>query len=200
MINISDVYYHYEIEKENYMLETLLNIDGGFLLFLQESVRNPILNAIMIFITSLGDGGFIWIAATILLLIPKKTRKVGMMSAVALLGSLIINNHIIKNLVQRPRPYVTFTDIQILIPTPSEFSFPSGHTSSSFAAAAVFYRFLPKKIGVPSIVLAGLIGFSRLYVGVHYPTDVIAGVIMGILLSYLAEFSVEFCMKKLKKA
>ena len=181
------------------MLETLLNLDGRFLLFLQENVRNPILNTIMIFITSLGDGGFIWIAATIALLIPKKTRKVGAMSAVALLGSLLINNHLIKNLVQRPRPFVTFTDIKILIPTPSEFSFPSGHTSSSFAAASVFYRFLPKKAGIPAIVLAGLIGFSRLYVGVHYPTDVIAGMMMGIMLSYMAWFLVEFCAGKLKR-
>ena len=182
------------------MLETLLNLDGGFLLFLQESVRNPILDNIMIFITSLGNGGLIWIAATIALLIPKKTRKAGVVSAVALLGSLIINNNIVKNIVQRPRPFVTFTDLQIIIPTPSEFSFPSGHTSSSFAAAAVFYRHLPKKLGIPSVILAGLIGFSRLYVGVHYPTDVIAGVLMGILLSYLAEFLVNLFSKKLKKA
>ena len=182
------------------MLETLLNLDGGFLLFLQESVRNPILDNIMIFITSLGNGGMIWIAATIALLIPKKTRKAGVVSAVALLGSLIINNNIVKNIVQRPRPFVTFTDLQIIIPTPSEFSFPSGHTSSSFAAAAVFYRHLPKKLGIPSVILAGLIGFSRLYVGVHYPTDVIAGVIMGILLSYLAEYLVNLFVKKLKKA
>lgn len=180
-------------------MEALLNLDGGFLMFLQESVRNPILNSIMIFITTLGDGGFIWIAATIVLLIPRKTRKVGIMSAVALLGSLIINNNIIKNLVQRPRPFVTFTDLRILIPTPSEFSFPSGHTSSSFAAAAVFYRFFPKRLGIPAIVLAGLIGFSRLYVGVHYPTDVLAGVIMGILLSYLAEYLVMFFEKKIIK-
>ena len=182
------------------MLETLLNLDGGFLLFLQESVRNPILDNIMIFITSLGNGGLIWIAATIVLLIPKKTRKAGIMSAVALLGSLIINNNIVKNIVQRPRPFVTFTDLQIIIPTPSEFSFPSGHTSSSFAAAAVFYRHLPKKLGLPAVILAGLIGFSRLYVGVHYPTDVIAGVLMGILLSYLAEYLVNLFVKKLKKA
>ena len=182
------------------MLETLLNLDGGFLLFLQESVRNPILDNIMIFITSLGNGGMIWIAATIVLLIPKKTRKAGIMSAVALLGSLIINNKIVKNIVQRPRPFVTFTDLQIIIPTPSEFSFPSGHTSSSFAAAAVFYRHLPKKLGLPAVILAGLIGFSRLYVGVHYPTDVIAGVLMGILLSYLAEYLVNLFVKKLKKA
>ena len=181
-------------------METLLNLDVGFLLFLQDSVRNPILNSIMIFITSLGNGGMLWIAATILLMIPKKTRKVGLMSAIALLGSLIINNNLIKNLVQRPRPFRTFPELQIIIPTPSEFSFPSGHTSSSFAAAAVFYRHLPKKLGVPSVVLAGLIGFSRLYVGVHYPTDVLAGVIMGILLSYMAEFLVDFIGKKLKKA
>lgn len=181
------------------MLETLLNLDGGFLLFLQESVRNPMLDSLMKFITALGNGGMIWIGATILLLIPKKTRKIGMMSAVALLGSLIINNNIIKNIVQRPRPFVTFTDLQIIIPTPSEYSFPSGHTSSSFAAAAVFYRHLPKKLGLPSVILAGLIGFSRLYVGVHYPTDVIAGVIMGILLSYLAEFLVNLLRNKLKK-
>lgn len=181
------------------MLETLLNLDGGFLLFLQESVRNPMLDSLMKFITALGNGGMIWIGATILLLIPKKTRKIGMMSAVALLGSLIINNNIIKNIVQRPRPFVTFTDLQIIIPTPSEYSFPSGHTSSSFAAASVFYRHLPKKLGLPSVILAGLIGFSRLYVGVHYPTDVIAGVIMGILLSYLAEFLVNLLSNKLKK-
>ena len=181
------------------MLETLLNLDGGFLLFLQESVRNPMLDSLMKFITALGNGGMIWIGATILLLIPKKTRSIGMMSAVALLGSLIINNNIIKNIVQRPRPFVTFTDLQIIIPMPSEYSFPSGHTSSSFAAAAVFYRHLPKKLGLPSVILAGLIGFSRLYVGVHYPTDVIAGVIMGILLSYLAEFLVNLLRNKLKK-
>ena len=182
------------------MLEALLNIDGGLLLLIQDYVRNPLLDKIMIFITTLGNGGMIWIAATILLLIPKKTRKVGLMSAIALLGSLIINNNLIKNLVQRPRPFRTFPELQIIIPTPSEFSFPSGHTSSSFAAAAVFYRHLPKKLGVPSVVLAGLIGFSRLYVGVHYPTDVLAGVIMGILLSYMAEFLVDFIGKKLKKA
>ena len=182
------------------MLETLLNIDGGLLLLIQEYVRTPLLNEIMVFITTLGNGGMIWIAATILLLIPKKTRKVGIMSGVALLGSLIINNNIIKNIVQRPRPFVTFTDLQILIPTPSEFSFPSGHTSSSFAAAGVFYSNLPKKFGVPAVILAGLIGLSRLYVGVHYPTDVIAGIIMGILLSFGAEQLVNFVGKKLKSA
>ena len=181
------------------MLEALMNLDGGFLLFLQESVRNPVLDKIMIFITSLGDKGMIWILATVLLLIPKKTRKAGMVSAVALLGSLLFNNMLIKNIVQRPRPYVTLEDLRIIIPRPSEYSFPSGHSSSSFAAAVSFYRLLPKKLGIPAIVLAGLIAFSRLYVGVHYPTDVLAGALMGIALSYFAQYLVETITAKIKK-
>ena len=176
-----------------------MNLDGGFLLFLQESVRNPVLDKIMIFITSLGDKGMIWILATVLLLIPKKTRKAGMVSAVALLGSLLFNNMLIKNIVQRPRPYVTLEDLRIIIPRPSEYSFPSGHSSSSFAAAVSFYRLLPKKLGIPAIVLAGLIAFSRLYVGVHYPTDVLAGALMGIVLSYFAQYLVETITAKIKK-
>lgn len=181
------------------MLDALMNLDGGFLLFLQESVRNPVLDKIMIFITSLGDKGMIWILATVLLLIPKKTRKAGMVSAVALLGSLLFNNMLIKNIVQRPRPYVTLEDLRIIIPRPSEYSFPSGHSSSSFAAAVSFYRLLPKKLGIPAIVLAGLIAFSRLYVGVHYPTDVLAGALMGIALSYFAQYLVETITAKIKK-
>ena len=181
------------------MLDALMNLDGGFLLFLQESVRNPVLDKIMIFITSLGDKGMIWILATVLLLIPKKTRKAGMVSAVALLGSLLFNNMLIKNIVQRPRPYVTLEDLRIIIPRPSEYSFPSGHSSSSFAAAVSFYRLLPKKLGIPAIVLAGLIAFSRLYVGVQYPTDVLAGALMGIVLSYFAQYLVETITAKIKK-
>ena len=181
------------------MLDALMNLDGGFLLFLQESVRNPVLDKIQIFITSLGDKGMIWILATVLLLIPKKTRKAGMVSAVALLGSLLFNNMLIKNIVQRPRPYVTLEDLRIIIPRPSEYSFPSGHSSSSFAAAVSFYRLLPKKLGIPAIVLAGLIAFSRLYVGVHYPTDVLAGALMGIVLSYFAQYLVETITAKIKK-
>ena len=181
------------------MLETLINLDGGFLLFLQESVRNPILDKIMIFITSLGNGGMIWILTTILLLIPKKTRKAGIVSAVALLGSVLFGNMLIKNIVQRPRPYIRLEELTIIIPRPSDFSFPSGHSSASFAAAASFYRLLPKKIGIPAIVLACLIAFSRLYVGVHYPTDVLAGALMGIAVSYFAQYLADTVTVKMKK-
>ncbi len=172
------------------MLEALLNLDGNILLFIQEYIRNPLLTPILTFITSLGDGARIWIIASILLLIPKKTRRVGMMSGLALLGVLFVNNTLIKNIVARPRPYTVLENLSILIPEPDEFSFPSGHTASSFATAMVFYRQFPKKWGIPALILAALIGFSRLYVGVHYPTDVLGGIVSGTLIAISAEYIV----------
>lgn len=161
--------------------------DASILLFIQEFIRNDILTPIFLFITHLGDKGMIWIVLSVLLLTSKKTRKTGIMGLLALLGSLLINNMLVKNLVARPRPFYVIEDLRILIDTPSEFSFPSGHTASSFAAAFVFLRNLPKKYGIPAVVLAALIGLSRLYIGVHYPTDVLFGVLSGWLLSLLAE-------------
>lgn len=89
--------------------------------------------------------------------------------------------------------------LTILISEPGEFSFPSGHTSSSFAAAVVLFMLLPKKEGVPAMILAFLIGISRLYVGVHYPTDVLGGMVMGTLLAIGAVKLVEFVEKKIVK-
>lgn len=172
------------------MLEWFIQLDGNILLWIQEFIRSDILTPFFLFITHLGDGGTIWIITSVLLLFPKKTRKVGVMGLLALLCSLLINNMLVKNLVARPRPFTRLTDLTILIDIPSEFSFPSGHTASSFAAAFVFFRNLPKKFGVPAIILAAFIGLSRLYIGVHYPTDVLFGVLSGLLLSLLAEWSV----------
>lgn len=178
------------------MLETLLNLDGGILLFLQENVRNPLLNPIMTVITTLGNAGIIWILLTAALLIFKKTRKIGCMSACALLATLLFNNMLLKNLVARVRPYNAIESLTILVKKPSEFSFPSGHAGSSFASAGVLYRKLPKKYGVWAVILAVLISFSRLYVGVHYPSDVLAGILTGTGCSYLGEWVVLLIEKK----
>lgn len=181
-------------------MEALLNLDGGILLFLQEAVRNPILNPIMTVITSLGNAGIIWILLTAVLFIPKKTRKIGCMSACALLASLLFNNILLKNLVARVRPYNAMATLIPIIRKPSEFSFPSGHAGSSFASAFVLYRKLPKKYGIWAIILAALISFSRLYVGVHYPTDVLAGILVGMGCSYLGEWVVlQIEKRRLKK-
>ncbi|MDE7044173.1 MAG: phosphatase PAP2 family protein [Acetatifactor sp.] len=172
------------------MWESLLRLDGNILLFIQDMIRNPFLDPVMKIITTLGNAGILWIMATILLLIPKQTRKVGIFSACALLASLLVNNILIKNLVGRVRPYYAVEGLIPIVTKPSEFSFPSGHAASSFASASVFYRKLPKKYGVLAVVMAGLIALSRLYVGVHYPTDVLAGIISGIGCGYLGERAV----------
>lgn len=158
-------------------------MDSNILLFIQEYIRNPITDPIFKFITSLGNGGFIWILCTILLLLFKKTRKIGFMCAVALLASLVLNNLILKNLIARARPYDMIQGLKILVEAPTDFSFPSGHTASSFAAATVLFLTVPKKYGILALVLAALMGFSRLYIGVHYPTDVLAGLISGVLIA-----------------
>lgn len=171
-------------------METLLNLDGNILIWIQEFLRNPILDPFFKVITTLGNAGIFWIIATIILLIPKKTRKVGMMSAFALLCSLLINNILLKNLVARTRPYYVVEGLVPLIKKPVEFSFPSGHAGSSFASACVLHRNLPKKYGIWFLILAILISFSRLYVGVHYPSDVLAGVVTGFICSCLGQWIV----------
>lgn len=177
-------------------MEGLLHMDGQILLFLQEAVRNPILDPVMKVITTLGNAGIFWIVLTLLLLIFPKTRRIGWMSACALIFSLLINNILLKNLVARTRPYYMVEGLMPLIKKPTEFSFPSGHAGSSFASACVLYRRLPKKFGVPILILAVLISFSRLYVGVHYPSDVLAGALTGLLCSWLGEKVVDFVEKR----
>ena len=104
------------------------------------------------------------------------------MALIALFGSLVINNIILKNLIARTRPYDVVSGVQLLIERQSDFSFPSGHTGSSFAAAIVLYKELPKKYGLLALVLAAFIGLSRIYLGVHYPSDVMCGALFGSLI------------------
>lgn len=181
------------------MLQFLSELDGGILLWIQDYLRNPVLTPILKVITTLGNGGAIWILLTLLLLMLPKTRKVGCMMMAALLGTLLINNILLKNLVARTRPYEVIEGLTYLVRRPSEYSFPSGHAGSSFAAACVMLRKLPKRYGIPAFVLAVLIALSRLYVGVHYPSDVLFGVISGILISYAAEAVVERIWKRKKE-
>ena len=171
------------------MIDFLSNLDGDILLWIQEIIRNPILTPFFKFITHLGDSGAIWIVISIALLIPKKTRKVGILCITALLGSAIVNNLILKNLVARVRPYEVVNGLNLLIEKQKDLSFPSGHTGASFAVAVIIFQCTKctgkKKYGVLALVLAFLIAFSRLYVGVHYPTDVLAGLLTGTLISIL---------------
>lgn len=159
--------------------------DGQLLLLIQNHLRSETLNPIVIAITNLGNSGIVWIVLSVVLLFPKKTRRAGVLSLLALLGSLCVTNFWLKNYVARVRPYEVVSGLQCLIAAQPDWSFPSGHASSSFASAVAIYKSCPRGIGIPALILAFAISLSRLYVGVHYPSDVIAGMVIGTLIALI---------------
>lgn len=167
----------------------------SILLWMQENLRG-FMDGFWIFITSLADKGWFWILLAVVLLFFRKTRVAGVTVLVALIFNHVMINILLKDLVARPRPYVASDEIVTLIKQLSSFSFPSGHTGTSFTAAFVLYRMLPKKAGIPALVLAALIGFSRMYVGVHYPTDVLGGIVVAFMCSVWAHYLVQVIIRK----
>lgn len=155
-------------------------MEGQILLFIQEFIRNPVCDPLFKGITHLGDGGIFWILLTILLLCFRRTRRAGVYSLCALLGAFLVNNIILKNWVNRIRPYEVVEGLRCIVGYAHDASFPSGHTCIGFASAVAVCRQIPKKFAAFLLVLAGLIAFSRLYVGIHYPTDVLGGLVMGV--------------------
>ena len=154
----------------------------------------PFLDAIMPVITVLGDAGIFWIALAVVFLLIPKHRKMGLSMGLALMMGVVLCNMILKPAVGRIRPYdyqLEFFQrtIPLLIERQHDFSFPSGHTIASFEAA-VAMLICNKKLGIPAMILAVLIAFSRMYLYVHYPTDVIASVILGTGLAFLGVFLV----------
>jgi len=147
--------------------------------------HSPILDQIMIGVTILGNLGMVWILLTLVLCVSKKYRNLGKLLAFALLIDAILCIAILKPLVARIRPCDVVPGIQLLIKRPSDFSFPSGHTAFSFTAVSVLYfkRFPYWKMG---LVFAVLIAFSRLYLYVHFPTDVLGGIMLGIFSGWIA--------------
>lgn len=163
------------------MIPWMERADVAVLLFIQKYVRKDWMTGFWKAITFLGDGGWFWIVLTLAFLAVPKTRKIGMTAALALFLGILVNNVCLKNLVARVRPYDLYEFLIPLVHKQKDFSFPSGHTCIAFAAAVVFFRMLKKPWGTLLLVLAALIGLSRLYVGVHYPTDVLAGGFIGTL-------------------
>lgn len=206
------------------IFDSFLSFDLGVFEWIQ-SIQSPILTSIMVVITTLGDEGIIFIAAGLVLFATKKYRKVGLAMLISLVVMLILNNLVLKEMLERVRPFYIFDleglladkqafidagrlgkfDVMVekiqaltekypemaadwiakyqypdFVEKLTSFSFPSGHTSSAFAACAAIL-FLNRKIGIPAMFFAALMGFSRIYVEVHYCTDVIGGAIVGII-------------------
>ena len=167
-------------------MEAFFEWEEQFLMFLQNSVRGPVLDTIMQFITSLGNGGFLAILTCLVLLLVPRWRKVGLTASLSLALDYVFLNLILKNIVARVRPYVLLEGLQLITRGPSDYSFPSGHTGSAFAVASVLFLCMPRKAGIPAMILAALIAFSRLYLGAHFPTDVMGGAIIGCLTGVIA--------------
>lgn len=163
--------------------------------WIQENLRSGFLDMLMPAITFLGNGGWFWIALTLIGFIPKATRKYAFISAFALICCLVFGNMILKPLIARIRPYDIQTGVQLLIEKPHDYAFPSGHTQASFATAtAIFFK--DKRWGIAALALAALIAFSRLYLFVHYPTDVLAGILFGVGYAIIGKLVVEAVYKK----
>lgn len=173
-------------------MNTLGLWEGGLLLWIQENLRAEWLNPVMRIITSLGNEGIFWIALIILMFFFKKTRKIAACCAISMVLTLILVNVTLKPIFARTRPYALLEGLEILVKRPGDHSFPSGHSAHALACSWVMFRMMKKKIGVPMLVLGILVALSRLYVGVHFPTDVIAGCACGMA---MAEISILICKK-----
>lgn len=162
----------------------MLAFDFGILDWIQLHLRCGFLDTVMPLITKLGDAGILWIVLTILLLLIPKTRKTGITMAAALIFDVLLCNLLLKPLIARVRPYDINTAVSLLIAPPTDFSFPSGHSAVSFAATTALF-FKKDRLWIPALILSVCIAFSRLYLYVHYPTDVLAGILLGILTGWL---------------
>lgn len=171
-----------------------MEIETGILNWIQ-NIRTPLGDVLMPLITKLGDVGMIWILLAIILLLIPQTRKSGAILAAALCVDAVLCNGILKHLIRRIRPCDINTSIQLLITRPDDFSFPSGHTAAAFAAVTALDAAEERKLWKPALVLAILIAFSRLYLYVHYPTDILGGIIVGIAAGYIGVWIVNWSEK-----
>lgn len=156
-------------------------------LYALQDIHNPVLDKVMVFVSALGNAGIFWIAVGLLLLITKRYRRGGAQMLVAMAVTFVIGNLILKNLVARERPCWIDREVQLLIASPSDYSFPSGHSMNGFAGS-VSLLCIDRRIGIPAVILAAVIAFSRLYLFMHFPTDVFAGIVIGLVIALITNY------------
>ena len=168
-----------------------LSFDLPILDWIQVHLQSGFLDTVMPIITLFGEGGIFWIAWAVILILIPKTRKTGLGMGFALIMGLLVCNVTLKPLVARIRPYDLQSQlgvtINLLINAQHDFSFPSGHTIASFEAAVVLLK-NSKKMGIPAMIIAILVTFSRLYLYVHYPTDVLVSIVLGTLFAFIGDW------------
>lgn len=162
----------------------ITQLDFAVLDWIQAHLRGPFLDAAMPVVTLFGNAGLVWIVLTVIFLCNRKRRACGIAMAAGLTGGLLVTNLLLKNLVARPRPCWIRPDVSMLVPVPTDYSFPSGHATSCFCCAVILMH-CDRRFGVPALILAAAISFSRLYLYVHFPSDVLAGALIGSAVALL---------------
>ena len=190
-------------------MDSFTQFDGNLLIGIQHALNADWLTPVMKFITLFGEAGIFWILMCLSLIIFRKTRRLGIICAFSLLLTFICCNLILKPLVDRVRPWVTFQMVNAMLPPPGDASFPSGHSANSMGPAwGMFIATMPVKTAagrsydevrclgwkgegsspvtmhkwsIAAVVLALLVGLSRLYLGMHYPSDVVCGLLLGMI-------------------
>ena len=179
-------------------MEVIQNFDWMVLHGIQ-GLHCRVLDSIMPLITLLGEHGILWVVLSVVLTVIPKTRKCGIAMMLGLLLELLIGNLVLKPMIARPRPYMLDPGITPIVPKLADFSFPSGHTYGATAAGVVLFRYY-KKWGIVVFILTVLIGFSRLYLQMHFLTDVLGGVVFGFICAEISLFIVSHFSKKKSKS
>ena len=182
------------------LFDLIGNFDLGAVRFVHERISCAFLDFLMPVITLLGEEGIFWICTSVLLLCFKKTRKAGFVMALSILLGFLVGNLTLKPLVARTRPYSVDTYVNLLVKPLSDYSFPSGHTLVCFEGAVSLLACRYKKWGIAALAAAILVAFSRVYLYVHYPTDVLAGALLGSLFAVVSCYVVNKIYKRAKKS
>lgn len=167
------------------MFDTIQKFDWRVLDVIRDTLSCVFLDAVMPVITYLGNSGAIWILCAVIMLFTRRYRKKGVLTLCALAAGFLLGNLLIKNIAARPRPFELREGIELLIKQPGEYSFPSGHALSSTIGAAML-TYADRRFGYAAIPLAMMIAFSRLYLYVHFPTDVLSACVLGLFIACTA--------------
>ena len=169
------------------------------ILYAIQNIHTNFLNRVILTVMNItGSYGQLWIILAVLLLFFKKTRKAGFTILISYAMVFVVGQYGLKDLIARPRPCHMDETVALLVSRPSSFSCPSTHSAWAFAAAASIFAW-HKKFGIAIGVVALIVAFGRLYLFVHFPTDVLFGIALGILFALVAYNIVKAADRKIKK-
>lgn len=178
----------------------LQTIDEQGLRWIAENLRISALDRAVCLFSSLGNAGLIFILLALGMLCVRRCRRAGAAALTALACGAAVTNLTVKPLLARPRPWVVMQGFETLLRSLDPNSFPSGHTCAAFAFAVALWPFLPKKWEKAAVLCAAvLMGYSRLYAGVHFPSDVLAGALIGTAAGLFAQWVLPRVQARLRR-